>query len=78
MKKRNNISSLKMPELAQGDRWIDDYELMEGFHLSKDTVEEWQNEGLPRYSIRRKTYYKESELNTFIEKHRIPKLPTKK
>jgi hypothetical protein len=54
-------------------RWIPENRITREFDISKDTLEAWHRQGLPKYQLGRIILYKNDELNELIEKHK--KLP---
>ena len=70
-RKSHRISPLPPGEKDPDIKWIDDYDIINRFHISKSTLDKWHRDGLPRYQWGKKIYYKETELNECLEKHRI-------
>ena len=50
--------------------FIDSYQLMELFQISKKTLSTWKNERIIPFSqIRNKIYYKISDIDALLDKH---------
>ena len=58
------------PLLPDGDRLLDNFDLCRMLNVSKRTLQRYRSSGeLPFQMIYHKTYYKESDVIRFIEKH---------
>ncbi|UPT68999.1 MAG: helix-turn-helix domain-containing protein [Sphingobacteriales bacterium JAD_PAG50586_3] len=54
------------------ERIIDNDEFIAEMKISRRTAQTWRDEGLINfYQIDRKIYYKQTDIDTFLEKHRI-------
>ncbi len=71
MKRRNQAKTIKLSALDPDTKWIDDFDIINGFHISKSTLDKWHREGLPKYKWGHKTYFKQTELNECLEQHKI-------
>lgn len=58
------------PLLPDGDTLLDNHDLCQMLNVSKRTLQRYRSSGeLPFQMIYHKTYYKESDVVKFIEKH---------
>jgi hypothetical protein len=52
------------------ERWIDKQDVLMAMHISARTLQEWRSTGLlPCSKIKRKYYYRESDLYKLLEQH---------
>lgn len=59
-----------IPLLPDGDRLLDNFDLCQMLNVSKRTLQRYRSSSeLPFQMIYHKTYYKESDVIRFIEKH---------
>lgn len=53
-----------------GERFMTDKQVSQRLHISRRTLQEWRNNGQIEYIMfGGKTLYRESDLQTFLEKH---------
>lgn len=67
---RSQSSDKIRPLMPDGDMLLDNYDLCQMLNVSKRTLQRYRSSGeLPFQMIYHKTYYKESDVLAFIEKH---------
>lgn len=60
----------KRDNMLEGERLYDNQDVCQFLNISKRTLQRYRSKGeLPFHSIYHKTYYKESDLHTFIRTH---------
>ena len=60
----------KRDNMLEGERLYDNQDVCQLLNISKRTLQRYRSKGeLPFHSIYHKTYYKESDLHTFIRTH---------
>jgi len=60
----------KRDNMLEGERLYDNQDVCQLLNISKRTLQRYRSNGeLPFHSIYHKTYYKESDLHTFIRTH---------
>ena len=60
----------KRDNMLEGERLYDNQDVCQLLNISKRTLQRYRSKGeLPFHSIYHKTYYKESDLHTFIRNH---------
>lgn len=60
----------KQDNMLEGERLYDNQDVCQLLNISKRTLQRYRSKGeLPFHSIYHKTYYKESDLHTFIRTH---------
>ena len=56
--------------LPEGERLLDNFDLCQLLNVSKRTLQRYRSSGdLPYQRIYQKTYYKESDVQKFVDKH---------
>lgn len=56
----------KIKKMVSAMDMIQRDEVLTKFNMTKRTLQNWQNRGLPVYRVGRKVFYKISELESFI------------
>lgn len=51
-------------------KFVDQFDVMTTYHLSRTTLYIWRKEGLPSYSIGGKVFFRMDEVKRFIENHK--------
>ena len=60
----------KRDNMLEGERLYDNQDICQLLNISKRTLQRYRSNGeLPFHSIYHKTYYKESDIHTFIRTH---------
>jgi hypothetical protein len=60
------------PAPVHKEIWLDKQDVLSRMHISERTLQNWRRKGvLPYYKIGGKIYYKESELNSMVQKAKV-------
>jgi predicted site-specific integrase-resolvase len=66
-----NQSSADGHEISTGDGWLDKQDILTRLHISGRTLQRWRTKGIiPFTRIRKKIFYKESDLKKTFEQYR--------
>jgi len=73
---KNSVDEIKKrltaKEKEPKDKWLDNQEVMQMLHISKRLLQSWRDEGKINFSqVGAKIYYRESEINSLLEKHQV-------
>lgn len=63
----DQLYSLPLPTETE---FVDQFDVMTTYHLSRTTLYIWRKEGLPSYSIGGKVFFRMDEVKRFIENHK--------
>jgi len=76
----NNLNS-KVDILAQpaADHWLDNDDFVKYLKISKKTAQHYRDKGLIGFSqVGSKIYYKQSDINQFLESHAIKRFSNRR